>query len=352
MQDTTNDHIGFAEKVKMQEQKRENTIRWYTITVDTEEEWDWNSGYPTLSNSVNNIRALPEFQEACDRFNARVTYFVNYTVLADDSAATVVMKLAENPNVEIAMHIHPWNTPPLVQSRTVPVRESFLHNLSRDEAIAKLDSVLNKFLEFGLHPTSFRGGRYSTSTWIQDYLFRQGVVADASILPFTTWQDEGAPDFRHRGLRPHRRDMGPGKHGFWEVPLTLAFTRKNWPFWQRFYEHGQHPIWKALHLIGIAERTFVNRVWLNLEHPLGEFSDRLLLKLRGHSLPCINFTLHSSSLVPGLNPYVRSDDDLRQLYKRLEDNLAVLIQWPEFKSATVTEVAHCLESDFHACSGN
>ena len=339
-------------KLKPDHSSISNCETRFTITVDTEEEWDWSSGYPTHSNSVSNIQALPRFQEACDRFNARVTYFVNYTALADDSAAAIVMKLAEHPHVEIALHIHPWNTPPLAQSRPVPVRESFLHNLPRDEAIAKLDSVLNKFLEFGLHPKSFRGGRYSTSTWIQDHLFRHGVVADASILPFTTWQDEGAPDFRDRGLLPQRRDMGPGKDGFWEVPLTLAFTRKNWPFWQWFYEQGQHPIWKTLHLIGIAERTFVQRVWLNFEHPLGKFSDRLLPKLRMHSLPCINFTLHSSSLVPGLNPYVRSEGDLRQLYKRLEDSLAVLIEWPEFKSATVTEVAHFLESDFHACTGN
>ncbi len=88
----------------------------YAITVDTEEEWDWNSGWPTQAASVENIRELPRFQEICDRFQASVTYFTNYPVIQNAGSREIVRQLASNPGVEIGMHIHPWNTPPLDES--------------------------------------------------------------------------------------------------------------------------------------------------------------------------------------------------------------------------------------------
>lgn len=359
--------------------------RFYTITVDTEEEWDWASGYPTHGDSVRNIEALPRFQEFCDRFDARVTYFVNHAVLADEAAAATITDLARHPHVEIGFHIHPWNTPPLADADAVPARESFLHNLPRVEAIAKLDTVLQAFGHRGLAPTSFRGGRYSTCDWIQDHLYQHGCIADASVVPFTTWSDDGAPDFRHRDPLPRRRKMrgppgtarqgtGEGQRpvspeapptsqpadgsaeadsfGMWEIPLTLGFTRGRWRFWRRFYELGERPPLRQLRCIGIAERVWVRRVWLNLEHPLGESVEAFLPVVRQAELPCINFTMHSSSLVPGLNPYVRTDSDLENLYRRLETCLSQLGAWPEFQPATVTDVARQLESEFHARPGN
>ncbi|PAY16597.1 hypothetical protein CKO51_25820 [Rhodopirellula sp. SM50] len=324
----------------------------YTITVDTEEEWDWSSGYPTESRSVSNIQALPQFQEACDKYDAKVTYFVNHTVLADHNAAGVIKKLASHPNVEIGFHIHPWNTPPLADSNEVSVRESYLHNLPQAVAITKLNTVLEIFAEHGLSPTSFRGGRYSTCDWIQDHLYAHGCIADASILPFTTWPDDGAPDFRSRDLTPRRREIAPGKPGLWEIPLTLAFTKQPWAFWQKFYEWGARPPLRHLRCVGIAERLLLQRVWLNLEHPMGESMPKLLSVLRPMQLPCINFTMHSSSLVAGLNSYTKSEVDLGRLYQRLETVLSLLSTWSEFTPATVTAVAEKLEMQYHANSRN
>lgn len=321
----------------------------YTVTVDTEEEWDWDSGYSTSSNSTSNISALPAFQCECDKYDAKVTYFVNHTVLANASNVEIIQELDSKPNVEIGLHIHPWNTPPLADSKTVPERESFLANLPKGEALAKLDTVFDSFDRVNIEPTSYRGGRYSTSTWIQEHLASRGVVADASIVPFTTWVDDGAPDYRDRDLVPVRKSLGI--HGtIWEIPLTLAFTRRPWNFWRRFYEIGEITPFRQLRMTAIAERLFVKRVWLNLEHALGEHSISLLKKLRTSSLPCLNFTLHSSSLMAGLNPNVRSDVELGQFYERLRAVLGLLEEWHEFQPATVTEVAQNLEKQYNANS--
>ncbi|WP_146514688.1 polysaccharide deacetylase family protein [Rubripirellula amarantea] len=260
--------------------------------------------------------------------------------------------MSKNPNVEIGLHIHPWNTPPLAEEDVVEVQHSFLHNLSRELAIEKLSTVLRAFEENDLSATSFRGGRYSTSDWIQDFLFQHGCIADASVLPFTTWDDHGAPDFRTRDLTPRRRSMGDQSMGLWEIPLTLAFTRKPWWFWSRFYQVCERTSLKHLRLIGIAERTAVKRVWLNLEHPLGDSLELLLPVLRNSGLQCINFTMHSSSLVAGLNPYVRTASDLKRVYDRLEKAVNLLKPWAECSPSTITDVAHHLESEYHAHSGN
>lgn len=324
----------------------------YTITVDTEEEWDWSSGYPTSRPSVKNIQALDSFQDSCDQHNAKVTYFVNYSVLHDLGSARIIAELSRRKNVEIGFHIHPWNTPPLQPREYVTPKESYLHNLPAELGIKKLETVLEAFHSLNISPTSFRGGRYSTCNWIQRHLHARGIIADASILPFTTWPDEGAPDFRERGLLPVRREPVEGEHGLWEIPLTLAFTRKPWTFFRRFYEVGEMSACQKLRLIGVAERTFVKRIWLNLEHPLGEHSVKLLKTLKREELPCINFTLHSSSLVPGLNAYTKTADDLDQLFRRLNSVLNLLRNWPQYYPATVTEVAQTLEKQHHANSGN
>ena len=55
----------------------------FCVTVDTEEEWDWASGYPTARPTVANIARLPAFQTVCERHAAAVVYFVNHAVLSD-----------------------------------------------------------------------------------------------------------------------------------------------------------------------------------------------------------------------------------------------------------------------------
>src|SRR4051812_24570541 len=132
----------------------------YTITVDTEEEWDWNSGWPTDGLSVRNIEAIPRFHNACARNGAKVTYFTNYAALADPTACAILREIAQRPDAELGMHIHPWNTPPIACNAPVQARESFLHNLPPEIIRAKLTTVHAAFERTGLKPTSFRGGRY------------------------------------------------------------------------------------------------------------------------------------------------------------------------------------------------
>lgn len=317
----------------------------FTLTVDTEEEWDWSAGYPTGVAQVANIAQLPRFQQACERHGVAVTYFVNHAVLAHPEARRVILDLSTQPRVEIGLHIHPWNTPPLQPVERVPVRDSFLHNLPRELALAKLRTVLDAFREHGLEPRSYRGGRYSTSAWIQDELRDRGFVADCSFVPFTAWTDEGAPDHRDRDLLPVRRPpRREGDAALWELPLTLGFTRRPMRFWANFFTACERVPLRWLRLVGLLGKLgVVRKCWLNFENDLGEGMLEFLRLLRSMQLPAVCFTLHSSSLLLGGNPYARSAADVERLYARLDQVLSVIKTWDDFIPATATEVADHLE---------
>lgn len=321
-----------------------------TVTVDTEEEWDWAAGYPTGPTRVSNIQHLPGFQDRCERHGAAVTYFVNHAVLAAPDARRVVLDLAKRPKVEIGLHIHPWNTPPLQPVDAVPVRDSFLHNLPPDLALAKLRTVLDAFREHGLKPTSYRGGRYSTTPEIQNFLRDNGFVADCSVLPYTTWADEKAPDYRHRDPFPVRLPpRRPGDSALWELPLTLGFTRRPFGFWRRFLAAAKETPLRHLRLVGLLDRLGIVRTsWLNFENPLGERMLDFLRVVRAARLPAVCFTLHSSSLLPGGSPYSRSAADVDRLFAKADAALAAVAADPEFRPATSSDVARTLETRHHA----
>jgi hypothetical protein len=318
------------------------TIR-YCVTVDTEEEWDWDSGYPTGPAAVTNIQRLPAFQDVCERMGTAVTYFTNHAVLANPESRQVMQQLATRPKVEIGLHIHPWNTPPLAAVAKVPVRDSFLHNLPWDEQRAKLDTILTAFRDSGLTPTSFRGGRYSTSQQIQSFLCERGVWVDCSVLPFNTWVDDGAPDYRHRDLTPVRISYPHGP--VWELPLTYGYTRRPFGLWAKILRLADSGMGRMVRTAGILDRTGIaSKAWLNFENPLGERMLRFLNVLRADPPPFVSFTLHSSSLLPGGSPYSRIVADVQKLLANLETVLTTVARWPEFTPATMTEIAHTLEA--------
>lgn len=320
------------------------------VTIDTEEEWDWSSGYPTGPTSVKNIALLPSFQDRIDWFGAKATYFVNHAVLADPTSREIIFRLSERPNVEIGMHIHPWNTPPVAETERVSPKESFLHNLPWQTAKRKLDEVFKAFERANLSPTSFRGGRYSTSKEIQGYLRDKEIIADCSIMPFTTWVDDGAPDYRARDLKPRQvAKRFENDHPLWEMPLTFGYVGQPFAFWKAVLGAIDSPLLKKLPLGGIIRRlTGARKCWLNFENPLGERMADLFDVIRRLDLPFACFTMHSSSLLAGGSPYSKTKHDVDALLKRVDDTLTVLSQRADFVWSNITETVHHLEALQHA----
>src|SRR5690606_13917819 len=151
-------------------------------------------------------------------------------------ARETLLRIAGRPGVEIGMHIHPWNTPPLRAGGTTCARESFVENLPEEAARAKLETADAAFPACGLTPTAFRGARSSSGPVVRQFLREKGFLADASAVAYTTWPDEGAADYRRRDHLPRRiPPAGDGGGPLWDVPLTLGFTRRPWGLWRRAF---------------------------------------------------------------------------------------------------------------------
>jgi hypothetical protein len=318
----------------------------YAVTIDTEEQWDWSAGWPVRSYSLDNIQVVPEFEQLCRQHGARTTWFADGTVMSDSRSRRIMTDLSTLPGVELGMHIHPWLTPPLVPGRETESRWSFLHNYSADLVHAKLASVYGLFQNEGLSPKSFRGGRYSSGGAIHDFLMANGFTVDSSVVPFSRWpDDEGAPDFRDRDLTPRRVGENVEHQGFWEVPLTLAFTRRNFRSWATRFDKIESSVLRHLRVIGILERShLVRRVWLNFETTPADDMLALLPVLAAVQVPFILLTVHSSSLVVGGNPYSTSSSQVKRIWTTAERLLGELQSLSDFQPATVAEIGDALEA--------
>lgn len=79
------------------------------------------------------------------------------------------------------MHIHPWTYPLEESDCVINVRDTYLHNSSREVITKKLKKCLGDLNAAGIHPTSFRGGRYSSGSVVQEFLCANGLSLIARL---------------------------------------------------------------------------------------------------------------------------------------------------------------------------
>ena len=336
----------FTGSLKLIVMRNQNVIQ-YSITIDTEEEWDWDAGWPVRDHSLNNISVTPEFQKLIRKHGARSTWFTNWSVLENAKTRDIMLRVAEDESVELGMHIHPWLTPPLkMDGKAGGSRESYLENLDKQSIHAKLDAVWDTFDSNGLSPVSFRGGRYSSGADVQKFLRQKGFIADASVVPYTDWEDDGSPDYSHRRIFPERTPpVEPNEKALWEVPVTLGYTRPNFTRWSKVLRTFSKSPLRHLRCVGIFERTgVVKRVWLNFEDTNAQDMLQLIDVLVKLEVPCICFTVHSSSLYVGGNPYSKTAEDVKRIWDTANTVLENVARRPDFEPAKIAEIAQTLEA--------
>jgi hypothetical protein len=129
----------------------------------------------------------------------------------------------------------------------------------------------------------------------------------------------------------------------WELPLTFGVVGP--PFAKPLVALCDATPFRQLRAGGIVRRlTGIRKCWLNLENPLGEGMTDLFPAIRRQALPFVCFTMHSSSLIPGGSPYVRTSADVEQLLARTAQVLTAAAREPGFTPSTVSETAHTLEA--------
>jgi hypothetical protein len=321
----------------------------FVLSIDTEEEWNWEAEFPEHNFSVNNVQFLPAFQSFCESLAIRPTYFIDYPVVDDAQALNQVKTTIKSGKCEVGGHLHPWCNPPYFGKTTE--FESHVVNLPVAQVEAKLDRLTNKIQRtLGVTTRSFRTGRWGINSDIMQLLKSRGFKVDSSVYPLYHNKHFSCMD---APLTPYWPDINaPNTLGIqrdiMELPVTVGFNRENFDFWRYISRQLEQAPFTYLRATGLLWQTNIMRkIYLSPE--LSNVSDMqsLVDKCIDRGDPVIHMYLHSSSLLDGVTGFYAQE----QAFKAMCDAIQAVVQHMQVKVdvtfATISECAAILTQRDH-----
>jgi hypothetical protein len=285
------------------------------VVVDTEEEFDWSAPFSRGNTCVTAMRHVGRAQAIFDRFRVVPTYVVSYPVTRQAAGVEPLREVADGGRATIGAHLHPWVTPPHVE--TVSAAHSFACNLDPSVERAKLERLVEAVTEaFGSRPTVYKAGRYGVGARSLSSLICEGITVDVSVMPHVDFTPARGPDFSEFDARP--RWMAHGR--LLEIPCTVGLVGAVGPtLGALVHKLASMRPWAHMRLPGALARTRIaNKIILSPEtNSLGEMT-RLTRALLARGVRTFTMTFHSPSLSPGHTPYVRTRADLELLLRKIE----------------------------------
>lgn len=316
------------------------------ITVDTEGDDLWSR--PRRITTWN-AYFLPRFQGLCERYGYRPVYLVNYEMAICDAFVRFARDVLRRGMGEVGMHLHAWNSPPLVPLTDDDFRHQPFLIEYPDEVMREKIRVMTRLLEdrFDRPMVSHRAGRFGLDGRYAAMLLEEGYRVDCSVTPGVDWRATpgapggvGGPDYRSFPDRPYLmnpRDIAtPARRGLLEVPVTIEAS----PL------YAGAPWAYRLPLIGsILRRISPPLSWLCPCENGRTGMLRAAHRARASGAGCIELMIHSSELMPGGSPSFRNKLAVERLYGDLEALFRELSAWcvgmtlAEYQSGITTGIA-------------
>jgi hypothetical protein len=311
----------------------------FLVTVDAECDNAWARKKDV---STKNAGFLPRFQTLCESFGLKPTYFTNYEMAKSPAFQQFGRDILERGTGEIAMHLHAWDSPPIVpltenDALYHPYVTQYPESIMRDK-IAFMTDLLED--TFGVKITSHRAGRWGFNEAYARMLVERGYLADCSVTPLHSWANHlgdprrgGGPDYTHFPLSPYFLDPNdirrPGRSPLLEIPVTAMELRS--------------PVLRSLEvrladrpvLSWALNRVFPQRCLLLPDGHNGRLMLRVLRKAIATKRPCVQLALHSSNLMPYGSPTFPEPHDVEALYQGLHTLFSAASR--QFRGATVSE---------------
>jgi hypothetical protein len=310
---------------------------YFVLSVDTEEEWDWDGPFPNKVISVENVDHLPAFQGKLNELGLKTSYFLDYAVLENAHSRDVLANLYKtNPGIEYGAHLHPWVTPPVVPVKSEA--DSHIVNLPIDVVTEQLTSLTETITAMtGRKPTAFRSGRWGINDGILRALADQDYLVDSSIYPFYENDWFTCADYDSWPLAMSYLQTSPE---LIELPVTAGFNHRPFHDAQRLHKKLENSSWARFHVIGALWALRLHRkIYLSPE--LSSATDMIALckQMLEMECPVIHMYLHSSSLLPGSTRYVQSEKDKNRLMERVQSVVSFLRSECDVEAVTITEAA-------------
>lgn len=300
-------------------------------TVDAEEEFDWAKPLSRGNLAVFSMREQHVMHRLFDRFGVTPTYFVTYPILTQKDGYEPLLDYVTQGLAEVGAQLHPWVTPPFEEE--VTPYNSFAGNLAPALEAGKLAHLTAAIKErFGIHPLSYRAGRYGIGQHSVGVLKAQGYRVDSSVVPEFGYHHIGGPAFFGYPSRPYWLD-----DTVLELPLTSAtIGRLTQAEFVRglFHDDGRYALSRSF----MARSRLTERIRLTPEGTKVSDARRLVRALLKRGTRIFTLSYHTPSLVPGNTPYVRTAAEREQFVGWCEDFFAFFFGEIGGRPATIAEV--------------
>ena len=312
---------------------------YFLITVDTEGDNLWHR---PRTVETRNAERLPRFQALCERHSFRPTYLVNYEMAIAPAVRDFGKDLLARGAAEIGMHLHAWNSPPVVpltpdDFRYQPYLAEYPEPVLREKV-----KFMTALLEdtFGVRMVSHRAGRWRMSAAYARALVDHGYLVDCSVTPHISWRDKkgdpngsGGSDYSLYPELPYFMDPAdpsrPGQSPLLELPVTVISARRPIVRLLPPSLRSAGLVKRAIERLLPAHRMIPDRY--NTES-LPDLLPRALRQGR----PYVEFAIHSSELMPGGSPSFSTEAEVERLFDRLEALFEAAAQH-RLRAATLAE---------------
>lgn len=300
------------------------------LTVDTEEEFDWDAPFRREGYSLTHVPAIPRFQSFCEEIGAHPVYLVDWPIVTDPRAVEIIGDAVERGTAEVGMQLHPWVNPPFEEEITH--HNSFPGNLPPRLEAAKLMGLRDAISgAFGTAPLIYRAGRYGLGADTADLLKSAGIRIDTSVRSLFDHSRQGGPDYSRHPSTPYWVDA---ERQLLELPLTSVY----WGLLRQLGIPLQRLGARIPYVLGALSRLgLLERISLTPEGFSAEDAIRGIDIALDSGLPVLVLSFHSPTLVPGLTPYAFDEAGVEALYHWFAVVYAYLAR-RGVRSCTVAEI--------------
>jgi hypothetical protein len=277
------------------------------LTVDTEEEFDWNAPFSRDRFGLDHVAAIARFQQFCEGIGAHPVYLVDWPIAGDARAVEIIGDAVRRGAADVGAQLHPWVNPPFEEE--ISARNSYPGSLPRELEAAKFTRLRDRIEErFGTAPLIYRAGRYGLGPNSAEILKAGGIRIDTSVRTLFDYRAQVGPDYSRHPVAPYWVDQ---ERSLLEAPMTTVYWGPMRPLGAGLQRVGaQLPL-----LLGSLSRLgLLERIALTPEGVTAEEAIRGLDLALADGLPLIVLSFHSPSLAPGFTPYTRSEEDVERLY--------------------------------------
>ncbi|MBF0096443.1 MAG: deacetylase [Magnetococcales bacterium] len=300
----------------------------FLITIDTEGDDLWSA---PRQITTRNAQFLPRFQALCERYHLLPTWLTNHEMVQDPVYRAFAQDVLQRAQGEVGMHLHAWNSPPLTCSVSADDLRHHPYLIEYPpEVMAEKVRVLTANLEeaFGRKMVSHRAGRWAFNEQYAHILVEQGYQVDCSVTPFVSWHKAlgkpdgaGGSDYRHFPAHHYFMDLQaiqrPGQSSLLQVPVSvrrgpsfaIAATLQQWEK-------------RAALGVRIIRRLWPEVRWLRPNGRNLSSMQRIVEEILAQKEPYAELMLHSSELMPGGSPTLRTAQQIEGLYRDLEQLFA------------------------------